>query len=223
MSRLFEAMPREDYVPLSPVSREAKQAAEVLGVPARKPKASRPKGDPGPRLAQADPVTWWEANKPNSCKHVAWGTVARWERRGQLHTYLAEGTGHGNFEAYHKRFNHPPSDHWWCVCGGGGGGGGGVKEVGHTAACELRRVPAPWEKDPRGPDTEEAAWQRRGHNAVVRTNVERTLKALGLERVLHVGKEGIEGRGPAPRGEAPADPDTDEEEELPVAEPGRLE
>ncbi|KLU92419.1 hypothetical protein MAPG_11365 [Magnaporthiopsis poae ATCC 64411] len=50
---------------------------------------------------------------------VSWDPVRSWvdwaaEDRGEAHTFLAEGTGHGNFTAYHERFGHPWKPHHNC-------------------------------------------------------------------------------------------------------------
>ncbi|EJT69202.1 hypothetical protein GGTG_13311 [Gaeumannomyces tritici R3-111a-1] len=221
---------------LDPVGPGAAAIVELFGLKTRPQKALRPKGDPGPRLAQADPEPWWEANKPKLFAHVKWDPRCSWEKglhgmsraerttrdpvlvegRGQLHTLLAEGSGHGNFEFYHSRFNHPPSPDWFCLCGE-------VKEVGHTDTCELRRVPAPWRKEPllEQNNTEEAKWRRRGKNAMIRIRIEKTLKNMGVDQLMHISGSGIEAKGQATREEDPED--SEPEEELPIAEVCRLE
>ncbi|KAL8364716.1 hypothetical protein RB595_003817 [Gaeumannomyces hyphopodioides] len=137
------------------------------------------------------------------------------EGRAQMHTLLAEGSGHGNFESYHLRFNHPPSPDWLCLCGE-------EKEVGHTDTCEIRKVPAPWKRAPllEANDTEEAKWWRRGQNAMVRIRVEKALKDIGATQVMVVERDMIGIIGQAPRVEDPDD--SDKEEELPIVEVGRL-
>ncbi|KAL8303395.1 hypothetical protein RB601_003577 [Gaeumannomyces tritici] len=231
LSNLLDETPEK----LDPVGPGAATAAGLFGLKTRPLRAARPKGDPGPRLPEADPDPWWEANKPKSFEHVKWDPRGSWEGklhgmdssskltrdpalvegRGQMHTLLAEGSGHGNFESYHLRFNHPPSPEWFCICGE-------VKEVGHTDTCELRRVPAPWRKKPllEDNDTEEAKWWRQGQNAMVRIRVEKALRDLGATQVLAVEKNRIGVRGQAPRVEDPDDSDV--EEELPIVEAGRL-
>ncbi|KAL8296098.1 hypothetical protein RB600_001542 [Gaeumannomyces tritici] len=232
LSNLLDPAPEK----LDPVGPGAAATAGMFGLKTRPQKASRPKGDPGPRLKQADPEPWWEANKPKSFAHVKWDPKCSWERgfhgmsraerttrdpalvegRGQLHTLMAEGSGHGNFESYHVRFNHPPSPDWFCLCGE-------IKEVGHTDSCELRRVPAPWRKKPllEQNNTEEAKWWRRGKNAMIRVRIEKTLKNMGVNQLMHVSKNGIEAKGQAAREEGSED--SDAEEELPIVEVGRLE
>ncbi|KAL8396609.1 hypothetical protein RB594_008475 [Gaeumannomyces avenae] len=221
LSRLYDLTPVTP-VPAPrqhPVGPGASATAELFGLEPRPPKKARPKGDPGPRLTQADPVRWWEANRPTSYTHVNWDPKYTWETtpegRGKLHTFLAEGSGHGNFESYHKRFNHLWTQAWHCVCGV-------VKEVGHTDNCELRRVPATWRKEPNlaANNTEEAKWWRRGQNAIVRIGIEKALRSMGAEQVMSVNKDGIEVKGQGAGAEDPDD--SDAEEELPIAEVGRL-
>ncbi|KAL8365009.1 hypothetical protein RB595_004021 [Gaeumannomyces hyphopodioides] len=232
LSNMLDEAPEK----LDPVGPGAAATVELFGLKTRPVKASRPKGNPGPRLAQADPEPWWEANKPKSFAHVKWDPRCSWEKglhgmgrtervtrdpalvesRGQLHTLLAEGPGHGNFESYHLRFNHPPSPDWFCLCGK-------VKEVGHTDKCEIRRVPAPWRKEPilEQNNTEKAKWWRRGKNAMIRIRIEKTLKDMGVTELMYVSKNGIECRGQQARARDPEDSDL--EEELPIVEVGRLE
>ncbi|KAL8388754.1 hypothetical protein RB599_010079 [Gaeumannomyces hyphopodioides] len=236
LSRLCTLTPWTNAPRHDPVGPEAEATADLFGVNHRPAKRSHPKGDPGPRLSQADPEPWWEANRPASFSHVSWDPKYTWEKdlhgmgpcekithdpalvegRNQLHTLLAEGSGHGNFESYHLRFNHTPAPNWYCICGQ-------VKEVGHTDTCELRRIPAPWRKEPRlaQNNTEEAKWWRRGRNAMIRIRIEKVLKNMGIDQLMHISKNGVEGKGQAPRVRGPEDSDT--EEELPLAEVGRLE
>ncbi|KAL8364711.1 hypothetical protein RB595_003815 [Gaeumannomyces hyphopodioides] len=203
LSNLLEKTPEK----LDPVGPGATSTAKLFGLKTRPAKASRPKGDPGLRLAEADPDPWWEANKPKSFEHVSWDPMCSWEGRlhgmdsfsrltkdpalvegrGQMHTLLAEGSGHGNFESYH-----------------------------------LRRVPAPWRRKPllEANNTEEAKWWRRGLNAMVRIRVEKALKDLGATQVMVVERDRVGIIGQAPRVEDPDD--SDKEEELPIVEVGRL-
>ncbi|KLU89102.1 hypothetical protein MAPG_08078 [Magnaporthiopsis poae ATCC 64411] len=114
--------------------------------------------------------------------------------------------------SYHERFGHPWKPHHDCVCGL-------PREVGHTPACEIRRVPARWTRGPpRGTSRGESEWRRRGRDAVVRTRVEKAVRELGVEQLMFAVREGVEVVG-RPQAEDPGD--LDAEEELPVAEVGR--
>ncbi|KLU91757.1 hypothetical protein MAPG_10706 [Magnaporthiopsis poae ATCC 64411] len=166
----------------------------------------------------ADPVKWWEANRPNSMAAITWDQKRSWvdwaqETRGEAHTFLAEGTGHGNFKSYHERFNHPWDPRQDCVCGL-------PREVGHTNDCEVRKIPARWSRQPPPvPSRAEAEWLQRGRNAVVRTRLEAALKKIGAKQLIFAARDGVEVVG-VPQAGAPGDLNI--EEELPVAGPGRL-
>ncbi|KAL8299201.1 hypothetical protein RB594_003652 [Gaeumannomyces avenae] len=217
LSRLYTSTNPDPAPDLDPVAPKAPALADLLGTKQRPIKKPRPKGDPGPRLPQADPEPWWEANKPRSFEHVRWDPKCSWEKglkdvtgRGQMHTILAEGSGHGNFGSYHTRFKHPPTPNWYCICGE-------LKEVSHTDRCEIRRVPAPWRRaaPTAGPNPEEE-WWRRGYNAVQRLQIEKALKELGVHELVHAGTEGMECKTREAR---PASPGEETEEELEVVVP----
>ncbi|KAL8299245.1 hypothetical protein RB593_010273 [Gaeumannomyces tritici] len=202
-------MPQENpQARWAPVSPHAPEVATLFGLFPRR-KLNRLRGDPGPRLAEADPEAWWEANRPASFSEVQWDPRHSWEGvlrgRGELHTLLAEGSGHGNFLTYHERFRHEPGPNWDCVCGE-------PREVGHTISCELRRTPAPWREGGN-------SWWARGYHAVIRARVEGALRGLGATRVMQVTANGVEVK--TAQGTGPGDSDS-EEEDLPVAPPGRL-
>ncbi|KAL8295058.1 hypothetical protein RB601_003576 [Gaeumannomyces tritici] len=220
LSRLYTSTVPERFRNLDPISPGATEVADLFGLQDRPPKASRPKGDPGPRLEQADPGVWWEANRPTSFANAPCDPKHTWEKdihgrgacekvthdpalvegKGQLHTLLAEESGYGNFESYHL---------WSYQC--------------------LRA-----EKDTRPPrrkepllaqnGTEEAKWWRRGRNVMIRIRIEKAFKSLGTDQIMHISKDGVEGKGQATREEDPEDPeDSDAEKELPIVEVGRLE
>ena len=51
---------------LDPVAPNAPAVAGLFGLGACPGRPTRLKGNPGPRLAEADPEAWWEANRPKS-------------------------------------------------------------------------------------------------------------------------------------------------------------
>ncbi|KLU91758.1 hypothetical protein MAPG_10707 [Magnaporthiopsis poae ATCC 64411] len=161
---------------------------------------------------------WWEASRPNSMAAVSWDQKRSWvdwapKTRGETHTFLAEGTGHGNFQSYHRRFHHQWDPRQDCLCGL-------PREVGHAQACEIRKLPFNWSRrPPPAPSRAEAKWMQRGKNAVVHARLETALKKLRAEKVLFASREGVEITGLA----RPESPGGEEEEELLVVEPGRLE
>ncbi|EJT68871.1 hypothetical protein GGTG_13535 [Gaeumannomyces tritici R3-111a-1] len=215
LSRLYTSTVPERFRNLNPISPGATEVVDLFGLQNRPPKASRPKGDPGPRLEQADPEVWWEANRPTSFANVSWDPKHTWEK--DIH-------GRGACE----RVTHDPAlvegrGQLHCWQKGRDTTTLSPTTYGHTDRCEVRKVPAPWRKEPilEQNNTEEAKWWRRGKNAMIRIRIEKTLKNIGVDQLMHVNKNGIEAKGQESREEDPEDSEV--EEELPIVEVGRLE
>ena len=83
---------------------------------------------------------WWIANTPVSYKR--WNLPCEGKPmelelpRASLHRLLAERSGHGDFAAYHRRFNHDESSITPCRCGE-------EKSPGHFVECREARTKLP--------------------------------------------------------------------------------